>query len=200
MFRQSNFRWLPEDPVTIALVWTKGRVLYETPGELRLLEGQLIELRTYASGISHAMVPRLAEAEERSRSGDWASGLELLGLAPKDVDSLRFCCPRQVTPHREVRRALRGWPYQNPFSQVWELQQMRSMYTAAENLLEDAFCDLVVELAQDLGWQNLSQMLRYNRSERSLRQFVEWQRQARGESGDARRRPVHSYPALATQR
>jgi len=194
MFRQSYFRWVPEHPTTIALRWTKGRVVFETPAHLRVLEDQLIELRTYAAGIEHAMVPRLAEAQARSTSRDWEEGLGLLGMSQKDVELLRFNAPSRFSLHRDARRALHGWPFPNPYSQVWELMQMRSMYTAAEDLLEDAFTDLVVELVPRHGWRNLSQILQSNRSERALQSFVEWHRRRRGEPGDRRRELVQTYP------
>lgn len=196
MFDQSFFRWVPEDPVSLALTWTNGRLLYETPGHLRLLDGQLVALRSFAAGIDHAMVPLLDEARERLSKPAWRAGLELVGLTPDEVQVLRFYAPAEQAPHREVRRALRGWPLQNPFSRVWELRQMRGMYSAAENLLEDVFCDLAVELAPTHGWQNLSQITLFNNSAAGLRQRVDWQREERGEPGDPRRVPAQTYAAL----
>ncbi|WP_148221031.1 hypothetical protein [Xylanimonas cellulosilytica] len=196
MFDQSYFRWMPEDPMSLALTWTKGRVLYETPRHLRFLDEQFVALRTYAAGIEHAMVPFLDDAQERCSKDAWRSGLELVGLTSDDVSLLRFYAPAQQAPHKEVRRALRGWPLQNPFSRIWELRQMRAMYAAAENLLEDTFCDLAVELAPKHGWQNLSQVTLYNNFASGLQQRVDWQREERGEPGDPRRRPAQSYPAL----
>ena len=32
MFRHSKFRWVPEDPIAIALTWTRGQLIYDTPG------------------------------------------------------------------------------------------------------------------------------------------------------------------------
>lgn len=194
MFDQSYFRWVPEDPMSLALSWTKGRLVYETPKHLRFLDDRLFALRNYAAGIEHAMVPFLDDAQQRCSKEAWRSGLELVGLSSREVATLRFCAPAEQQPHREVRRALQGWPLQNPFSRIWELRQMRALYTAVENLLEDTFCDLAVELAPDHGWQNLSQVTLYNNFAAGLQQRVQWQREERGESGDPRRRPAQTYP------
>lgn len=196
MFGQSFFRWVPEDAMSLALTWTKGRVLFETPGHLRSLDGQLVALRSYAAGIEHAMVPILDAARRLSPADHWRVGLELTGLTTQDVALLQFYAPGETTPNREVRRALKGWPLQNPFSQIWELRQMRAMYTAAENLLEDGFCDLAIELAPSQGWDNLSQLTLHNNFADGLQQRVSWQRELRGEPGDPRRTPLQNYPEL----
>lgn len=193
MFRQSHFRWVPEDPMAIALYWTNGRVLHETPAHLRTLDRQRHELHAFASGIDDAMIAPLAEAERRCSPQDYRRGLELVGLSQHDVRLLRFFAPRDVPPHREARRALRGIPLPNPFSQIWELRQMRSMYRAAEDILLDVYCDLILELAPDHGWHNLAQLLQDNRSEPALRDFVDDQRRHRGGPGDPRREPLQRY-------
>ena len=183
--------------MSLALHWTRGRVLYETPAHLRLLDRQIIELHLYATGIDVARASLLEEARALSTSLDWRAGLALLGLTQSDVRSLRLAVlGLEVGPHREVRRALRGWPFPNPFSRVWELQQMRAMYQAAEDVLEDALCDLAVELAPEYGWSSVSQVTRYNNSTKQLQARVEHQRAKRGEHGDPRRVPAQTYPDL----
>lgn len=197
MFRQSYFRWVPEDAMSLALQWTHGRILHETPGHLRTLDQQIIDLQLYSSGIDVATSALLEEARMKSSAADWRAGLALVGLSIDDARNLRFDAQGLPVPqHREVRRALKGWPLPNPFSQVWELRQMRGMYKAAEHLLVDALCDLVVELAPTHGWHNLSQVTRYNNSAKQLRTRVKWQRECRGEPGDERRIPNQTYPAL----
>lgn len=193
MFRQSHFRWVPEDPMSIALTWTRGRLVHETPHHLRLLDNQLSALRGFACGIDDAMLGPLADAKRRCTTGTWKAGLELVGLTPRDIEVLRHGAPAEIAPHQEAKRALRGIPLPNPFSQVWELRQMRSMYAAAENLLEDVICDLAIELAPDQGWHNISQVTRFHRSARALQHRVEAQRAERGEPGDPRREPLQRY-------
>lgn len=193
MYRQSRFRWMPEDPAAIALTWTRGRLEYATPGDMRLLDRQLDDLREFASGIDLAMLEPLAEAERRCSANDWSTGLELTGMSTRDLKVLRHGAPHLTTVHREARRAMRGIPWPNPFSRVWELRQMRGMYRAAEQLLEDTFCDLTIELAPAQGWQHLSQMTLYHRSARTLQSRVEDQREARGVPGDLRREPSQRY-------
>lgn len=196
MFRQSKFRWVPDDAMSIALSWTRGRLVYDTPAHLRLVDEQLLALKGFACGIDDAMLAPLTEARQRSGSADWKAGLELVGLTPLDIEILRHSAlstPRDAPLHREARRAIHGIPWSNPFSQVWELRQMRGMYAAAENLLEDAFCDLALELAPEQGWHNLSQLTLRHRSARTLQHRVEDQRVTRGEPGDPRREPVQRY-------
>ncbi len=193
MFRESKFRWAPEDPMRIALTWTRGRVVHETPGDLKRLDEQLMGLRDYASHIDDAMVARLEEAKHRCTRADYEAGLGLIGLTQLDVDILQFHARRQPTPNRAVKRALSGIPWPNPFSQVWELRQMRSMYTAADNLLEDAALDLAVELAPTHGWDYLAQLMRSAHSGKNLQWLVDEQRRERGEPGDPRRSPEQRY-------
>lgn len=193
MYRQSMFRWAPEDPMALALQWTKGRLVYSTPKDFAVLDQQLLALRGFAGQIDDAMAPKLREARIRSTRNNWLAGLDLIGLSELEVDILDFHAPGLVTPNREVKRALRGIPVPNPFSQVWELRQMRSMYTAAEHLLEDALCDLAVELAPRLGWDFLGQLMTRPTPGRNLEWIVDEQRDARGQPGDPRREPEHRY-------
>ncbi len=193
MFAQSKFRWAPEDPMALALTWARGRLVYDSPAHLRLLDERRMDLADFASQIDDAMVAPLTEARRRCKRKDWLAGLELIGLTPTDVEILEFHAHRRPIPNREVRRALRGIPLPNPFSQVWELRQMRSMYTAAENLLEDTLCDLVVELAPTQGWDYLGQLMSYPISGSSLRWLVDEQRRDRGEPGDPRRVPAQHF-------
>lgn len=193
MFRQSNFRWVPEDPMAIALTWTRGRLSFETPRHLRFLDEQLLSLRDFAAQIDDAMLAPLTEAEHRLPPADWHTGLELVGLTRFEIGLMRRSAPRTITPNHEAQRAVRGIPLPNPFSQVWELRQMRSLYTAAENLLEDAFSDLATELAPEHGWHNLAQLTLHHRSAKTLQLRVEHQRELRGAPGDPRRIPVQRY-------
>lgn len=194
MFAQSHFRWAPEHPYALALTWTKGRLVYETPRHLHLLDEQIYALKAFTCQIDDAMVPLLVEAKQRCTPQDWGSGIELVDLTPTDVQTLRFGAqPIRGPLNPAARRALRGIPLPNPFSQVWELRQMRAMYRAAENLLEDTFCDLAVELSVDQTWHNLSQLTLCHRSGRTLQRRVEAQREDRGGPGDPRRQPVQQY-------
>lgn len=193
MYAQSRFRWVPEDPLSIALTWTRGRIAYDSPAHVRLLDEQLLALRGFAAQIDDAMIAPLLEAKKRCAPVDWAAGLGLVGMTPLDLEILRFGAPRDITPNRQVKRALRGIPLPNPFSQVWELRQVRGMYAAAEDLIEDTFCDLVTELVPEHGWNNVAQLSLAHRSARSLQLRIEEQRRTRGEPGDPRRQPAQRY-------
>lgn len=197
MYGQSLFRWVPEDPMGIALKWTRGRVEFTTPGHLQRLDIQLQSLREYAGGIQDAMVGPLAAAR---RCKDYRAGLELIGMTQMDVEILRrnamggYAQDRvRNRNHPEAKRALRGIPLPNPFSQVWELRQMHGMYAAADNILEDTFCDLAAELAEARGWDNLAPLSVLHRTGNGVRLRVEQQRRARGLPGDPRRRAEQRY-------
>lgn len=195
MFNQSMFRWAPEDAMHIAMRWTRGRVLFETPAHLRKLDAQLFALREYTGQIQDAMAAPLREAQQRGTAkAPVGQGLELIGLTRQDarfiIDTAYPVNPER--PHRQVQRALRGIPLSNPYSQVWELRQMHSMYLGAVNLLEDTICDLALELAPSQGWEHLAS-LTVNRYGQQLRWRVEEQREQRGEPGDPRRQPAQTY-------
>jgi hypothetical protein len=193
MFAQSRFRWAPEDPLAIALTWMSGRLVYEEPAHLHLVDSRLSALRGFSSQIDDAMLAPLREARRACTAAAWKSGLELVGLSPRAVEILRHGAPQTITPNAEAARALVGIPLPNPFSRIWELRQIRGMYTAAENILEDVFCDLSVELAPTHGWQRLSEFTHHHRSERTLQLRINHQRATRGAPGDPRRESLQRY-------
>lgn len=196
MYRESRFRWVAEDAMSLALAWTRGRVEFTTPGHLRRLDLQLLDLSTYAAGIRHAMLDPLDEARARCTAADYDAGLHLIGMTRRDVDVLRHASlagTGRVHGHPEALRAMRGIPLPNPYSQVWELRQMDAMYAAAGDILEDALCDLAVELAPRQGWGNLAPLTVSHRMPGSLQRRVEQQRQEHGEPGDPRRRRAQRY-------
>ncbi len=193
MFAQSHFRWAPEDPLHIALDYSRGRVLFETPAHLRSLDDQLMDLREWKGQITDAMAAPLRQARSRYTRSKWEHALGLIGLTEYDARVLIGSAHQQTRANPDVRRALRGYPLPNPLTNVWELRQMESMYQAAEALLEDALCDLVVELAPHHGWANLA-ALTVGRTELQLRFRLERQQQERGPLGDPRRTPGQRYP------
>lgn len=194
MYGQSKFRWVPEDPLSIALRWTKGRLEHTTPGHLRRLDVQIHDLRNYAAGIQDAMLEPLTQARERCTKGDYETGLALVGLTSTDVGILRHSAiAGRVHNHPEARRALQGIPLPNPFNQVWELRQMHGMYEAADNILEDTFCDLATELTEERGWDEIAAVTLWHSTGLGLQRRVQQQRQDRGEPGDPRRHQMQRY-------
>lgn len=194
MYRQSRFRWVPEDPLGIALTWTRGRLEHQTVAHLHALDVQLADLRTFAAGIDDATTPLLRRARRDSPSDAWHEGLVLVGLSAVGAEEL---CLRTARPgghsHPEARRALSGFPLPNPWSQVWELLQVRSMYAAAEAIIEDVFCDLALELEPAHGWKPLAEVTLRHRTAALLQGRVQEQRDARGEPGDPRRTAEQRY-------
>ena len=195
MFNQSHFRWVPEQARHIALTWVRGRCAFETPGHLRRLDAQLLQLREYTGQIQDAMGPELRLARSSLRK-QWAEGSRLLDLSEADANFIIVTAHR-VDPdqpvHPQVRRALRGFPLPNPLSRVWELRQVHAMHRAAVDLLEDELCDLATRLAPRHGWDNLA-ALTTDRLGWQLELRVNDQREARGLPDDPRRRPEQRYP------
>lgn len=194
MFSESKVRWAPEDAHHVALAWTGGRCSFETPGQLRRLDAQLLQLREYAAQIQDAMAPELRRARNALHRSTWAEALLLIGLSHPESVFIISTARRlsRSTPNAEVRRALRGIPLPNPLNRVWELRQMHALYLSAVNLLEDATCDLAVELAATRSWDSLA-ALTTDRIGWQLQGRVEDQREARGLPGDPRRTPAQQY-------
>lgn len=197
MFGQSLFRWSPEDPLTLTLAWTRGRVLYETPRHLRLLSQQIIELRGFAASIDDTIVALLEDARRAVSPPDWETGLRLVDLTSRDVAVLRqgSIGRTDIPLGREAAQILASIPLPNPFTKVWELRQLRALYDAADRLLEDTFCDLSLELAPTQGWGSIAALTGHY-TPNALQMRVADQRANRGDPGDPRRRYEQHYPAL----
>lgn len=194
-FNQSKFRWRPEQARHIALVWARGRCSFETPGHLRRLDAQLLQLREYTGQIQDAMAPELREARSKLGRPQWTEGLKLLDLTPADADFIIITAHR-LDPHNQhpqVRRALRGIPLPNPFSRVWELRQVHALHRAAVDLLEDEVCDLASSLAPRHGWDNLA-ALTTDRIGWQLERRVNEHLETRGLPEDPRRHPGQRFP------
>lgn len=193
MFAQSRFQWAPEDPVLVLLAYTRGRLVFETKEDLLRLNLQQQRLRAYTSQISSAMALPVQALREIYPAGQWREALTAAGLGAQEASSLAAAASSHEAPaNADVRRALRGIPLPNPLSQVWELRQMRSMYQAADDLAEDALCDLVEELEHRYGLGKLAD-LTGDRSAAKLWHRLEHQRSHRGLPGDPRRRPQQRF-------
>lgn len=193
MFRQSRFQWAPEDAVHIALARARGRCDFSTPDHLRVLAAQQAEQRQWAGQIESAMAAYLRLAEVRLARAAWTTALAAVEMNRHEVEDVMA---RVVDGHshtnRDVRRALHGIPLPNPLTQAWELRQMLAMHQAADDLLEDTLCDLVLELAAQKGWDALASSTADAHAQQ-LRVRVERQRRLRGIPGDSRRLPQQRF-------
>lgn len=188
MFDQSYFQWGPHDALEVALKATHGRLVHESPKHLQVLDRQLSDLVELTGQIEDAMACYLEEAQTQGPEVDWDMGLQLLGMSQRDVDEIQWRVSHCPAVHNvEADKALRGWPLPNPLSQVWELRQVHSLWSAAVDIVDDTVCDLVTELAPKHGWGNLA-YLTVRGNEDFLRQRVQWQRDHRGDPADPRRR------------
>jgi len=194
MYRESHFRWAPEDPALIFLDYTRGRCVFETPAHLRFLDARQERLQGWMAQIRNAMAKPLREARTWCPQPVWNEGLKLIGLTERDVRIIIGVAGVSPDPsaNRDVKRALRGFPLPNPFTQVWELRQMHAMYQAADNMMEDTLVDLLLELEPRRGWDNLADFTVCGHPE-PLKTRVKAQRAQRGELGDPRRLPAQHY-------
>jgi hypothetical protein len=194
MYGQSRFRWVAEDAIGIAMRSSRGRLEFTTTRHLTVLDDCLGALQTHTDQIRLAMARPLREV--RTTYGPrWEQALEVVDMAELDARIIIWSAvgvrPEQMT-HADVRRALRGLPLPNPLTEVWELRQVHGMYLAAQAILEDTFCDLVLELEQRTPLHLLAPMTS-SRTAGQLRFRVGEQREARGGPDDDRRRPAQRY-------
>ena len=194
MYGQSHFRWVTEDVLSIATRYTRGRLKFSTPAHLSNLDVQLLSLLGHTDQIRLAMAAPLREV--RGAYGRrWGSALKLINMTELDARVITWSAigttPDQVT-NSDAGRALRGIPLPNPLTEIWELRQMLAMHQAAVDVLEDASCDLVLELTPSRGLGPLAP-LTLSRTPAQLAMRVNEQRELRGEPGDPRRIPEQTY-------
>ena len=193
----SMFRWLPQEAMTLALRWSHGQVEWSTPGDFRRLEQRVESLTEYTTGIERSMLPFIEHVRQTCRPAVYAQGIEAVGLTDLHIEVMRFpssYAERTRITHPQAKRILAmQLPHPNPFVFVWELRQMHGLYKAAEDLLKDALCDLLTELAPDHGWPALAAMSTREPYADSLQWMVELQRERRGGPGDPRRVPEQRF-------
>lgn len=188
MYRPACFQWAPEAPHQLALQWLNNRLVFDRPADVRFLDRRRVDVLEAAGASTDAMVPYIADT---TLCPDRAKALELIGLTDLDLRILkRPFVPPGAEKQPYVAQALKGWPLPNPFSLLWELKQVREMWQAADDLVEDTFADLVLELVPQHGWHNLAQLTRWHNAADALQFRVEDQRRGRGAPGDPRRAPA----------
>lgn len=195
MFAESMFRWVPEDPMAIVLCYTRGRLLFETPGDLRFLDQRGLAVRDFAGRIDDIMARHIREGFRVAGESIANDCLAVIDVSPRQAAQLEFAAQPISSRFREAERVVEGIPLPNPFTLVWELRQLRSMYTAVDDMIEDAYCDLAQEL-HDAGrtWQQIAQVSPTCYGDvNQVRARIAEQRRLRGESGDPRRSPEHRY-------
>lgn len=196
MFGQSMFRWAPEDPMVIALNYTRGRLTFDTAGHLRFLDQQGLAIRDFAGRIDDVIAAHIREGIRTGGERLAQDCLSIIDVSPLDAAMLEFGASSVGRVLPEVVRVQRDVPLPNPFTLVWELRQLRSMYTAADHLIEDAYCDLALELHDEgagLSWSRLAQVTPTCYDGDTVKTRVQAQRAARGHPGDLRRTPEQRY-------
>jgi hypothetical protein len=200
MYSQSRFRWVTENATSIALRYTRGRLEFSAPGHLPALDHYRMDLETYVWAVRMVMAPPLRESRA-VYAGSWSQALETIDMTEPEARAITWAAVGVTTSDavtRDVARVLRGFPLPNPLTEVWELKQLLGMYEAALGLLEDAVCDLVVELQPTHPLAHLAHLahlapLTLSRTAEQLQLRVDDQRRERGAPGDPRRIPVQRY-------
>lgn len=188
MYRRANFRWAPEDPVAIALNYAHGRSEFTTHNHLHSLTKARRVLHGFNRHFHYQLMRRvLFSFDVFDGSEDGRAGLNLIGLTGEPLMALvdYVTDPPSAYPQTEFARALHGFPFPNPFTEAWEIIQIKEMYEAAELVLEDTAADLTNELLDRNGWKGLDEAL-----ELEVDDITHWLHDhmaARGLPGDPRR-------------
>lgn len=193
MFDQSRTRWTFEHALAVALSFTGGRTDFTTVADLRRLQQAQAELVEYGDQARLALAETLRAAQPVF-GPRWGSALEAIGMTRLDWDILAWTTAGRMSlaTNAEVARTVEGLPVPNPLTEAWELRQLWQMYEAATNILEDALCDLVVELTELRPAAVLLEATG-EWAEYALLQRVEAARDARGGPRDPRRAVHQTY-------
>lgn len=190
MFRQSRFQWDAHDVLRIVTGSTGGQLDFTTVAHLRRLQSSQDQVCDFSAQCQVAMAEPLGRA--RSRLG-WEWTTEVLGLTVVECTMALALAggTGQEPPNDEVRRVLRQLPLTNPVTQAWELKQLWRLHEAARDVLEDAICDLLVELLAGHPSDELKRATGPLTGSPALR--VECARLERGGPGDPRRIPRQRF-------
>jgi hypothetical protein len=171
---------------------TVGRLDYTTVADLQLLQSYLDPLLVYTDQVRDAMGERLGAAEG---TVPLDRVVEVLGLplleARAAIWSGGISRPEERT-NLNIRAVLEYVPFRNPLIEAWELKQLLRMYEAACNVVEDAICDLIIEL-RDTRPDEVLIAASGAGCRRGLEGRVAVARDERGGPGDARRTPVQVF-------
>jgi hypothetical protein len=193
MFRQSRFQWTGEHAVDIITWHTGGRVDYTTLAHLQMISRDQTEIRAYGTQCQLGMAEPLKQARPVVPGG-WKGVADAVGLTVADCTmtlSLASRTPPDECTNADVRRVLRGLPFTNPLIQIWELKQLWRLYEAADDLLEDTLCDLLLELLPTHPADELRLATGPYAPPPATR--VGWNRAERGGPGDDRRIPSQRF-------
>lgn len=202
--RQSQFRWWDSEAVLVATEFTGGRDNFETVTELAELELNRLALADYAATCQRALGSALKQARTTLGQPDWTFAEDNLGLTARTCEQSSYLASwADPFDHREVsnpqvdrvRRSCARMMFGNPLILSWELNQLWTLYEAAEMLVEDALVDLSIELSDSCSSAALlwaTQMV----STIGLEHRIADQRERRGNPGDSRRLPRQSYTTV----
>lgn len=193
-YRQSLFQWSGSDALNAATEFTSGQQDFTTAHDLSRLETH----RRLAAFHSSTCQRAFGKAARHARGGlglhSWHSVADCLDLPATECSaSAHFATwsePKECTNNQveRVNKLVDGLFFTNPLIRAWELKQLWDLYSAAEDILEDALVDLAIELRHDREDTALAYALKMQTSI-GLAQRIEAQRSLRGTAGDPRRIP-----------
>ncbi|GAB4590032.1 hypothetical protein [Nocardia sp. IFM 10818] len=201
VYPSSKFQWQPSDAALVATKFTGGQDEFTTVADLTVLTQKRKNLTDYTATCERALGRALSQSQRGlgCRTADLA---EILDMTPLEVERAVYSYSVAVTwsdkigdrssyTNRQVRRITEmcdGLLISSPLLLAWELKQLWSMYRAAENLLEDTFVDLVLELKGTADPAVIVYAAGAPHRE-ALHGWIRHQRALRGEPGDPRRIP-----------
>ena len=188
MFKPARTQWDRREVIDIVTRHTGGQLEFSTVGDLEHLSVAKGEIDSAIRRIEKS----LGAAAQRAAVafGDWSAVGEKVGYDWRALRRMAETAARTpaFVPHPDVHIAVREVPARNPLSEAWEIKQLRSLWAAASQMVEDTLCDLVEELVEiGVGWESLLPAV-WDRSPESLKARVELNRVSRGQPGDPRRR------------
>lgn len=189
MFKPARTQWDGREVIDVVTRHTNGQLEFSTLADLESLSVTKGELDAAVQLVEKS----LGVAAQRAAiafCGDWSAVGEQVGLDWRDLRRMAEVAARTpaFVSHPDVRVAVQEVPSRNPLSEAWEIKQLRSLWVAAAQMVEDAACDLIEELVDaGLGWDSLLVSV-WDGDAHALRARVRRNRDARGAPGDPRRR------------
>lgn len=151
-YQDSMWRWLPEHALSMALHYTRGRLEFTTLSDARALAEAR---RRHARDTESVWVQHADRVRNVQRVGTqkWDHAIQLCGLTQDQAHQLLwtdFAPPATPRVARQVRRVVSHFPWPNPLTEIWELQQLHREYLAVGSILDHAMAQLIRELARPL--------------------------------------------------
>lgn len=188
MFQAARTQWDGREAIDIVTRHTGGQLEFHSLADLEQLSVAAREILAVVELIERSLGASARDAA--GLLGSWSQVGDEIGYDWRQLRAMAIRAARTpaFTPHPDVRVAVRGIPQSNPLTEAWEIKQLRSLWLAAAQMVEDTLIDLVDELAgTDEDWETLAYAV-WESDAGALACRLESHRAARGLPGDPRRR------------